>query len=112
MAFELGDIVRDKKTGLEATVIAIDTRARETVVLGWKRDEDRDPGSFSINELRLLRTDEYLPNLREDFHFCVWENIIHFVRIKSRKSFTKVSNRTLRKRMRDQIAQEIFTVKD
>lgn len=112
MTFKLGDIVRYRRYDVEATVVATDGRDSEFVLLGWKEGETRYEMSYPTNSVVLIRTDQSLPNWKEEYAYAYWEDTRSLLLIKSKRRFTKVNANTLRKRMRDQIAQEALSIKE
>ncbi len=112
MDFALGDTVQYKDAGLEAVVIAIDVRDSEFILLGWKEGECRCLSALRTGDIRLIRTDQYLPDWNTTYKWGWWEYTRNLIGVKCRKQFTKVNPKTLRKRMRDQIAQEALSFKE
>lgn len=119
MKFKLGDIVeyheKHSYAGLRSTVIGLDSRDDEDAFLiGWKETNEITgryrPNPTPINKISIISTDLLIANLNEYAYGC-WEigrNLNHA----NLKGFTKVRKGTLRKRMRDQMAQEIYKCRE
>ncbi len=114
MKFKLGDIVeyvpKHSSAGLVSTVIGIDPREGDqggAVLIGWKIEEDtglrRPP---ALPKVQLISTDLLSDNYKE-YAFACWEDTKNLQHANP-KGYTRVRRRTLLKRMRDQIAQEIY----
>lgn len=111
MPFQVGDIVKflGPRSVVMATVIATQPGGKGSVVVGWRPDEDSgsfgwplDPGFGDGLDV--------IPHALENFNKGWWvpQELLILVERKAARAFMRINQKTLRKRMRDQIAQEIY----
>ncbi len=110
MNFKLGNRVRHSFRSTEATIIAFDKRVPDYALLGWKEGEEVYIGAWPLEREMdgIRRVCKVIDDIVEyKFGFWCTQSSLELIAVRL-GTFSRINQNTLRKRMRDQIAQEIF----